>query len=288
MEYTVNRLSYPVQVTGIANVHFFEFDEHFFTPFDKHPFFELVFVSSGALHVSGESFDGVLSENSLIIHKENERHRLKALGSAPSVIIIGFTAAGIDLSEFSERPVLLGEKEIRKLAEIVKEGRNLFLPPHDVPVYTMKKNDTPLFGAEQMLRNLMEYFLITLKREFSPKSPRETAAGGFSVKEVLLYLDTKYREHITLSELAFLFGTNRTTLCKEFRLATGKTVFGYLAERRLFAAKELISKTNDTFTHIAAALNFESIHYFTRFFKKHTGMTPREYRLLAEEKARTD
>ena len=48
-------------------------------------------------------------------------------------------------------------------------------------------------------------------------------------------------------------------------------------------AKGMIYITESTpFTveDLAEELNFESIHYFTRFFKKHTGVSPREYRNL--------
>ena len=36
-------------------------------------------------------------------------------------------------------PLLLGDSNVKKLAEIVKEGRNVFMPPYNVPVYDMKK-----------------------------------------------------------------------------------------------------------------------------------------------------
>ena len=43
-------------------------------------------------------------------------------------------------------------------------------------------------------------------------------------------------------------------------------------------AKLKICEKKETFTEISNELNFESIHYFTRFFKKKTGLTPKEYR----------
>ena len=91
-------------------------------------------------------------------------------------------------------------------------------------------------------------------------------------------MDENYKEKITIDELSFIFRTNRSTLCKEFKLSTGKTVAEYVADKKLESAKRKIKSTDKTFTEIAEELNFESIHYFTRFFKKQTGMSPKTYR----------
>ena len=83
---------------------------------------------------------------------------------------------------------------------------------------------------------------------------------------------------MTIDELAFLFKTNRATLCRDFKKTTGKTVIEFINHKKFETAKYMILNTNDTFTKIAEELNFESIHYFTRFFKKMAGITPKDFR----------
>lgn len=280
MNYVLKKLDDTISVTGIANVHFFEFPQNFYTQDDSHPFYELVYVSSGSLMVVSEDYTDTLDKNKLIIHRAGEHHFLRcSSGNEPTVIIIGFTCTGGNIDKFSSSPVHLDDVEIKKLAEIVKEGRNVFAPPYDVPKYDMKKKKNPPFGAEQMLKNLLEYFLIGLFRKID--TPIEEDAGALSrltANEIVAYIDDNYKERITLDELAFLFRTNRSTLCKVFKNSTGKTVSEYVGDKKLEAAKRKITQTDKTLTEIAEELNFESIHYFTRFFKKHLGISPKEYR----------
>ena len=284
MEYVLKKLDDSVRVTGIANVHLFEFPQNFYTKVEKHPFYELVYVSSGSLTVVSDDYNGKLEKNRLIIHRAGENHSLKCTsGHNPTVIVIGFTCTGSNLNRFSFSPVLLDDAQIKKLAEIVIEGRNVFAPPYDVPKYDMKKKKNPPFGAEQMLKNLLEYFIIGLlrKNDLNIGTLVEEELSSISpvnANEIVAYIDDNFKERITLDELAFLFRTNRSTLCKVFKSSTGKTISEYVSDKKLAVAKNKIENTDKTLTEIAESLNFESIHYFTRFFKKRLGITPSEYR----------
>ena len=51
----------------------------------------------------------------------------------------------------------------------------------------------------------------------------------------------------------------------------------YFMQMKVERAKELISERHYSFTEIASMLGFNSIHYFSRTFKKYTDMTPTQY-----------
>ena len=84
--------------------------------------------------------------------------------------------------------------------------------------------------------------------------------------------------HVVVDAGPILFKTNRATLCREFKRETGKTLVAFINQKKVEKAKEKILSSGKTFTQIAEEMNFESIHYFTRFFKKMTGVTPKEFR----------
>ena len=280
MEYVSKKLSNTLSVTGIVNLHFFEFDRDFSTDGEEHPFYELVFVNSGRLLVTSEDYTGTLRKNEMIIHRQNSTHSLRCSSdNAPSVIIIGFECDSELIDAFSYAPTELDATAIRRLAEIVKEGRGVFKPPYNKPVYDMKKKKRTPLGAEQMLRILLEYFLIRLLRgQATSELAEEAGERTLMVQEIIDYVSDNYRERITIDELAFIFRTNRATLCKEFKGATGKTVIEFINDKKFEVAKTRILTTSESFTSISEYLNFESIHYFTRFFKKMSGLSPSEFR----------
>ena len=77
MKYVSKQLNDTLRVTGIVNLHFFEFDNDFATVGERHPFYELVFVNSGKLSISSEDYTGELYKNQLIIHRQNTEHSLR-------------------------------------------------------------------------------------------------------------------------------------------------------------------------------------------------------------------
>ena len=286
MEFVLKELNNAIAVTRIANVHFFEFEKDFYTENDRHPFCELVFVSRGELEVRSEDYTGRLTKNEMILHRAGEEHSLSCKkDSAPTVIVLGFEVTAGALDPLSRAPLLLGDRTVRLLAEIVKVAREVFAPPYDLPTFNMKKRKRIPYGAEQMLRLLLEELLILLVRDHTSTrkedDPHPTRRGP-AIREIITYVDENFLERITIAELAFLFKTNRATLCRDFKRETGMTLLSYINEKKLALAKARILESEDTFTEIALSLRFESIHYFTRFFKKHTGMTPKEWKQTAD------
>ncbi len=280
MEFKLKSLNDSLTVEKIANVHFFEFENKRQTKPDSHPFCELLFSYAGTLNVSAEHFEGTLKRGELIIHQANEKHSLYTQkNKQTTVVILGFQCNCPYLKYFSERKIRLDEGEIKQIARIIKEGRNVFSPPYDKPVYDMKKKETQIFGSEQLLRSLLENFLIELirKHQFS-RSEAESETQNFQFGEILDYIDLHYAERLTLDEISFLFNTNRSTFCREFKAYTGYTFIHYIAKKKTEKIQKILLEENKSLSEIAEALNFESTAYFCRFFKKQTGVTPKEYR----------
>lgn len=282
MDFKLQKCKIQMNVTRIANIHYFEFTNEYHTAVDSHNFCELIYVDTGTLSVTAENFNGDLSVNQLIIHRPNEVHSLSTSDAvAPNVIIIGFECESEALVPFSTSPVTLSTEHTKALARIMAEGMSIYEPPYDIPntTYMKKRRDFP-FGADQMIKIGLESFLITLVRDFCENEganeiTHDTTLGN--IQAIHQYITENYNTKISLDNLCFLFGTNKTTLCKSFRQEYGTTILNYITSLKVREAKSLLRKNQMNSTQIAESLGYESIHYFCRQFKKATGQSPTEY-----------
>lgn len=280
MNFKLKGFHTDIRVAKIANIHYFEFVSKFSTYKDSHPFRELVYVDNGEISVESEAYSGTLKKNQVIIHKENEIHSLTCpSGKAPNVIIIGFKCDCERLDIFSTSPVPLSDEQQKILVTIAKEGRNVFLPPYDIPnTSNMIKRKIYPFGADQMIKIKLEELFISLIRNTEIIGKKKTAhVQKTKTGEIADYIDANYMQNINLDELCFLFGTNKTTLCAGFKAEYGTSVINYINLKRIDEAKRLIREENLNFTEIAEIVGFSSVHYFSKVFKTLENMPPREY-----------
>ena len=196
------------------------------------------------------------------------------------MIIIGFECPSEALSVFSHTPVTLPAAHRKMLADVMKEGMNVFAPPYDIPnTLEMKKRNEYPFASEQMLKLNLETFLIALVRDYKHlKSDSESKiTRNQMLADICKYIAEHYTEKILLDNICFLFGTNKTTLCQSFKSEYGITLLAYIDQLKIKEAQKLLLEQKLSITDIAEKLGFNSIHYFSRHFKKHTGMSPSKY-----------
>ena len=105
-------------------------------------------------------------------------------------------------------------------------------------------------------------------------------ADNSNISEIILFLNLNYDQKIMIDELSRQFHTNRNSLNKNFRKATGQTVFGYLIKARIDAACRLLRDTKLPVSEIAERIGFLDLSYWGRAFKSQTGLTPSDYRKL--------
>ncbi|WP_164545516.1 helix-turn-helix transcriptional regulator [Paenibacillus albus] len=103
------------------------------------------------------------------------------------------------------------------------------------------------------------------------------------VTEVLRFLESVFPQPITLQTLADYTHYNPSYLIRLFRQQTGKTPLAYLNELRLQAASQYLLHSAMSVQQISSACGYQSIHYFSRQFKKSFGLAPSEYRKLASK-----
>ena len=184
-----------------------------------------------------------------------------------TVIALGFEVYG-EAADLFGRVIKPTERQRRHLGEILRE-------------LNVGEGETCRYGSEGIIQNSLSTVLLLLMRGEELRINEELALLSEQVRShsqaVRHYLLENYTTKITLDSLCYIFRTNKTALCKQFREEFGRTVFGYLHELRIAEAKRLLRMGLISVTDVSERLGFESIHYFSRLFKKTVGVSPAEY-----------
>ena len=98
------------------------------------------------------------------------------------------------------------------------------------------------------------------------------------VLEVQELIEANYKENIAVDQLAEMKATNRRTLERRFRSATGNSVNQYLQRVRVESAKKLLEKKDSNITETMFSVGYNDTKAFREMFKRHVGISPMEYK----------
>jgi len=97
-------------------------------------------------------------------------------------------------------------------------------------------------------------------------------------EQILQYLQTHYRENISIDQMAIALCISKSTLSRHIQQFFNSTFTEYLTNFRIGKAKDLLTETNFSIQEIAGTVGFKDPYYFMKVFKKTTGYTPTMYR----------
>ncbi|MFD0713550.1 response regulator [Paenibacillus sp. GCM10027626] len=92
------------------------------------------------------------------------------------------------------------------------------------------------------------------------------------------YMRAHFLEDISLKSVADHLALSPSYFSRMFSQETEQTFIDYLIELRIDYAKELLHTTNAKVYQISQMAGYDNPHYFSRLFKKVTGLSPGEYR----------
>lgn len=221
----------------------------------------MIYVLSGTIYVSEDGTDYELkADDMLILKKGSHQYGIKKTSAGTSWIYAHF--------------------------QIVPEENGM---PEK---YSLIKYAN--FAAQHDIRNKLKsmYATICLGRPFDKKKV------AMQLQTLLLDIwesSTKKQENVIVSRINAIVDEN---LCRRiysedlekelhltykymnkiYKLATGKCIMQYHSEQRIKAAAEILKTSDRSIEETAAEFGYEDPLYFSKCFKKQTGMSPREYR----------
>ncbi len=100
------------------------------------------------------------------------------------------------------------------------------------------------------------------------------------IRRAVEYLHAHYDEAMTVETCARLCALSRHHFIRVFREQTGLSPYAYLTQVRMREAAQLLEDTQIPVSQVARRCGYEDELYFSRLFRKKTGMAPTKYRKL--------
>lgn len=93
---------------------------------------------------------------------------------------------------------------------------------------------------------------------------------------IAAYIEEWYASHITVDDLARRFYVSNSTISHQFKQKMGTSLYHYITQRRLIAAKSLIQQ-GSLLEDVASEVGFADYSTFYRAFKQEFGISPRQF-----------
>ena len=282
--YVKTQLKTVVNISKIVTVHYYEFDKSFVFNGEAHDFWEMVYIDKGRVEIrrDGEPLD--LSQGEIVFHNPNEFHSIKALNSEPNFFVISFVCNSPLMNQLEGYYTTVDKTLKGFISSIIKEAESAYkIPKNDPSLKKLIKKPSASVGAEQLIKTYLEQFLILLIRNMLEQDkvslfPSKESMETHLVSCVKEWVRDRAEQSFRIEELCRTLGYSRSYLSKLFHEQTGETIIGYAVREKIRRAKELIREGRFNFTEISDRLSFDNPQYFSRVFRRVTGMTPTEFK----------
>lgn len=97
-------------------------------------------------------------------------------------------------------------------------------------------------------------------------------------QKLFYYIKANSPAKVTINQLAAQMNMSVSSLSRSFKLDTGITIKEYIKKQILQSAKEVLLLEDLSIKQVAYQLGFNDEFYFSRFFKKETGLSPKDYK----------
>ncbi|MBQ8833871.1 MAG: helix-turn-helix transcriptional regulator [Oscillospiraceae bacterium] len=260
------RLDQGLQVSGIYTFFYQEKEQGFLFSGESHPIWELTYVDQGALHSVVEGQDTLLKQGDLVIYGSDQWHMHYAdIGVAPRYVTITFDLKGGDLTPLINRKFTAPQHTVTLLQKMLREQERM-----------------DRFSGDVILSQLNLLLLLLLREEAAPRGGKiQTSNAVHSENEIIRqaqqYISTHIREKLSVPLVARQVDVSPSYLTALFHKNLQISPGEYIRRIKLQESKQMIRENNLNFTEIAAALQYSTVHHFSRQFKEKFGITPTEY-----------
>jgi AraC family transcriptional activator of pobA len=133
-------------------------------------------------------------------------------------------------------------------------------------------------GGHEVIRHYIALLLLKIWRMSDPVQQRAQPSPRMIVRGFVHLVEIHVRDHWGVPQYASALGVTADRLNTAIRRATGRSPMALVHTRLLTEAARLLDGSAMQTGEIAELLGFRDAAYFSRFFKRLTGVSPRDYR----------
>ena len=227
---------------------------------------ELTYVDQGELHSVLDGQDTLLKQGELMFYGPNQWHMQYAeIGVAPRFATISFEVKGIDMTPLLNRKFTAPQNVVSILQKMLQEQERM-------DAY-----------SEQIIISNLDMLILLLLREISSPSGEKlqtcNAIRGENeiIRQAQQFITSHIREKLSVPVVADQVDVSPSYLTALFHKNLQISPGEYIRRIKLQESKRMIRENKLNFTEIAAALQYSTVHHFSRQFKEKFGITPTEY-----------
>ena len=260
------RLNSCIRIERILTFFYQEKEQGFLFPGESHPMPELTYVDQGELHSVVDGQDLLLKQGDLVIYGPNQWHMQYAdIGIAPRFVTISFEVDGVDFTPLLERKFSAPQQVASLLQSMLREQEKM-----------------DCFSTDIIVSRLTQLLLYLLRESVKPtgskvKNTNVVQNENEIIRQAQQYVAAHIREKLSVPMVAGQVGVSASYLTvlfhKNLQISPGE----YIRRIKLQESKQMIRENNLNFTQIASALQYSTVHHFSRQFKEKFGITPTEY-----------
>lgn len=237
-------------------------------------FYQLMYISKGAGHHTVDFHTFPLGEGTLVFISPGQVHMFEQLHSIEGYICL-FTEEflGQEFLQIMDRYIIdhLYFKDITRALVLQNNSLNIYFELMYKEFHVIQTSDN--LGV---LIALLHVVLLKSKEQFQKNhSDQETSELFNKFKKILL---TKYSEIHNADEYATRLKVSPKHLNLTCKRLTGLTTKAFIARFLILEAKRHLASSSLPIKDISTKIGYWEVTNFVKFFKKHTGMTPKSFR----------
>ena len=231
--------------------------------------YQIIYVASGKAHFYFNGIEQIVTAGNMVLYRPKEEQRYYYYGvDQTEVYWVHFTGGNVKN--------ILRKYGIADDVHVIHTGTSLeykriFL--QIIQELKLCKED-----YEELLVNHLQHLLILLHRTINSKPRGKNHVLMQEMDSAVRYFHKNYSKPISIEEFAAEHHMSVSWFIRNFKEYTESTPAQYLLSLRISNAQTLLETTNYNVTEIAEIVGYDNPLYFSRIFKKQSGMSPSEFR----------